>query len=230
MSHPATARRTGTDRRARRHLLTCVAAAAASAALLAVPAAPAAAADNEYPERQTIIAALNLTGPEVTADPSAAPDFGRDGTTSTRNPEHSLQRALNGTGPRTHALALPLTALVPSSPYGTRTSPVTGNPSEFHTGQDFAAACGSGVLAAAAGTVTYAQWHPGGGGWRIELTHPGGLKTTYNHLSSFTVAKGATVERGDLIASTGTTGSSTGCHLHFEVWLGGKLTDPAPWL
>lgn len=200
----------------------------------AATAAPAIPSAEQSPAGEESLITLITTGPapEVTASPTADLSFDREYMTSTRSPEHQLIKVLSGQtgGSLANALQLPLDTVVPSSPYGTRVSPITGSAGEFHTGQDFAAACGSPVLAAAAGTVTYAQWHPGGGGWRIEVTHPGGLKTTYNHLGSFAAAQGRTVERGDLIAYAGTTGASTGCHLHFEVWLGGKLTDPAPWL
>lgn len=201
-------------------------------AAMAAPAVPFA---DESPAAAESLITLLTAGPEpvpVTVSPDVDLSFDREGTSSTRNPEHQLIKVLSGGtgGSRTKALALPLKTVVPSSPYGTRISPITGNPAEFHTGQDFASPCGTQVLSAAAGTVTYAKWHEGGGGWRIEVTHPGGLKTTYNHLASFAAAEGKKVERGDLIAYAGTTGASTGCHLHFEVWLNGKLTDPAPWL
>lgn len=213
--------------------LACASLAAAPAAS-AAPPLPSSAADESPAGEESLITLLTEgTDPAaVTASPNADLDFDREYMTSTRSPEHQLIKVLSGRtgGSRTDALALPLKTVVPSSPYGTRVSPITGNPAEFHTGQDFASPCGSPVLSSAAGTVTYAKWHPGGGGWRIEVTHQGGLKTTYNHLASFAVAEGRTVERGDLIAYAGTTGASTGCHLHFEVWLGGKLTDPAPWL
>ena len=230
-------------RKSRRPAMKRTAAAAAAAFLLtaaALAAAPAASAAGTPPSlaaaepaaEGSLITLLTAEPPEVTADPGAALNFDREGTTSRPGPEHHLGEVLSGADgtSRAHALALPLTFLVPSSPYGARVSPIDGNPSEFHTGQDFAAPCGSRVLAAAAGTVTYTKWHPGGGGWRVEVTHPRGLKTTYNHLESFASAEGQPVNRGDLIAYSGTTGASTGCHLHFEVWLGGKLTDPAPWL
>lgn len=206
---------------------------AAAPAASAAPAIPYATADESPAGEESLITLIaGEPAPEVIASPNADLSFEREATASTRDPEHQLIKVLAGQtgGNLADALQLPLNTVVPSSPYGTRISPITGRGGEFHTGQDFAAACGSPVLAAAAGTVTYAQWHPGGGGWRIEVTHPGGLKTTYNHLASFVAAPGMEVERGDLIAYAGTTGASTGCHLHFEVWLGGKLTDPAPWL
>ncbi|WP_353712875.1 M23 family metallopeptidase [Arthrobacter sp. K5] len=123
----------------------------------------------------------------------------------------------------------PLEVLVPTSHFGLRTSPITGSAGEFHWGQDFAAACGTRVFAADAGVVRAVGWHPWGGGNRVEIDHGNGLITTYNHLEGIGVKKGQSVQAGELIARVGTTGSSTGCHLHFETILNGKHTDPDNW-
>ena len=123
----------------------------------------------------------------------------------------------------------PLEVLVPTSHFGLRTSPITGSAGEFHWGQDFAAACGTRVFAADAGVVRAVGWHPWGGGNRVEIDHGNGLITTYNHLEGIGVKKGQSVQVGELIAKVGTTGSSTGCHLHFETILNGKHTDPDNW-
>lgn len=127
-------------------------------------------------------------------------------------------------------LASPLKDLVPTSPFGVRVSPITGAVGEFHRGQDYSAACGTDVFAAAGGTVIYSQWHPYGGGNRVEIDHGNGLITTYNHLSSSLVKVGQKVERGEKIALSGTTGASTGCHLHFEVEVNKNVVNPLPWL
>ncbi|WP_428985707.1 M23 family metallopeptidase [Sinomonas terricola] len=116
-----------------------------------------------------------------------------------------------------------------SSPFGYRVSPI-GGAREFHRGQDFVAQCGSTVRASSAGTVTFAGWHPFGGGTRVVIDHGNGLETTYNHLSSFSVSVGQKVGRGDAVALSGTTGASTGCHLHFEVMVNGEVVDPVGWL
>lgn len=130
-------------------------------------------------------------------------------------------------GPGT--LMAPLAALTPSSRYGVRTNPITGSAGEFHWGLDFAAACGTHVHSADAGVVRAVGWHQGGGGNRVELDHGNGLITTYNHLEGIAVRKGQSVQAGDTIAQVGTTGASTGCHLHFETILNGNHTDPAKW-
>ncbi|CAH0213973.1 Lysostaphin [Arthrobacter sp. Bi83] len=126
-------------------------------------------------------------------------------------------------------LMAPLEDLVPSSPFGLRHNPLTGEAGEFHWGQDFAAACGTRVYAADSGVVRAAGWHPWGGGNRVEIDHGNGLITTYNHLRGIAVEKGDHVRVGEVIAEVGTTGSSTGCHLHFEVIKDGQHEDPMKW-
>ncbi|CAI3791953.1 M23 family metallopeptidase [Pseudarthrobacter sp. MM222] len=135
----------------------------------------------------------------------------------------SLQRPAPGW------LLAPLESLRESSPYGLRTSPLTGHSGEFHWGQDYAAACGTRVYSADAGVVRAVGWHPWGGGNRVEIDHGNGLITTYNHLEAVAVKKGESVRVGEVIARVGTTGSSTGCHLHFETILNGAHTDPHGW-
>lgn len=119
-----------------------------------------------------------------------------------------------------------------TSPYGMRVHPVTGV-YKLHSGTDFGAACGSPVYAAYPGTVE-STGYEGAYGNRIEVSHGtiDGLDvtTTYNHLSAFSSSPGQSVAAGDLIGRVGTTGSSTGCHLHFEVLVNGDFTDPMSWL
>jgi hypothetical protein len=126
-------------------------------------------------------------------------------------------------------LMAPLAELVPSSPYGLRTNPITGEAREFHWGQDFSASCGTRVHSADAGVVREVGWHQWGGGNRVEVDHGNGLITSYNHLEGIAVRKGQPVHAGEVIANVGTTGASTGCHLHLETILNGSLTDPAKW-
>ena len=118
--------------------------------------------------------------------------------------------------------------LVLTSSYGGRIHPITGT-YEFHYGADFGAGCGVPQYAAAAGTVTYAGWY-GTGGNTTTINHGmiGGSswQTRYMHASQILVSVGQHVSQGQLIAYTGTTGGSTGCHLHFEVWKNGSTIDP----
>lgn len=130
-------------------------------------------------------------------------------------------------GPGT--LMSPLGTLSPSSPFGERINPLTGEVGEFHYGLDFAAPCGTSVHAADTGTVRAVGWHPWGGGNRVEIDHGNGLITTYNHLEGISVEAGDLVEVGQVVAAVGSTGSSTGCHLHFETLRDGSHVDPRGW-
>ncbi|MBC7640555.1 MAG: M23 family metallopeptidase, partial [Rhodoferax sp.] len=102
----------------------------------------------------------------------------------------------------------------------------------LHAGIDFGVGCGTPVHAAAEGQVVSAGWG-GGYGNRIVVDHglvgDVGLATTYNHLTSIVVHSGS-VSRGQLIGYSGTTGSSTGCHLHFETYDNGLPVNPRKWL
>lgn len=119
-----------------------------------------------------------------------------------------------------------------TSPYGMRKHPITGV-YKLHDGTDFGVPCGTPVRAAASGTVLQ-QYFNAGYGNRVILNN--GVKrgvsvvTTYNHLSRFVVKVGAKVERGQIIAYSGTTGYSTGCHLHFMVLSNGSTVNPTGWL
>ena len=117
--------------------------------------------------------------------------------------------------------------------YGPRTSVWTGYgwSSSFHRGLDFAAGCGEPQYAASGGVVQYAGWY-GGYGYHIEINHGGGIVSTYSHIRSggMIVHYGQAVGPGQKIAYTGTTGTSTGCHLHFEIHVYGSTTDPRAFL
>ncbi|MBK0330383.1 M23 family metallopeptidase [Brachybacterium sp. MASK1Z-5] len=100
-----------------------------------------------------------------------------------------------------------------TSPYGERVHPVL-HTRIMHDGVDFGAACGTDVHAAAAGTVVAVE-HNSASGNRVKIDHGDGVITGYYHLSSFKTSVGAKVEQGDVIGEVGSTGRSTGCHLHF---------------
>nr|WP_231980196.1 M23 family metallopeptidase [Tessaracoccus coleopterorum] len=104
---------------------------------------------------------------------------------------------------------------------------------KLHTGLDWAVPCGTPVGAAAPGTVVKAGW-AGGNGIQVKIDH-GMLRghrvvTTYNHLSSIGVRVGQKVQALDGVGRVGSTGYSTGCHMHFEVIADGQFTNPEPWL
>ncbi len=114
-----------------------------------------------------------------------------------------------------------------SSPFGWRNISVNGN--RFHGGVDFAASPGTRVVAARSGRVARAGWW-GTYGYVVVLDHGDGSETRYAHLSGFHVAAGDVVRQGDLLGSVGSTGASTGPHLHFEIRLNGSAVDPLPYL
>ncbi|SFD24782.1 Peptidase family M23 [Thiohalospira halophila DSM 15071] len=115
-----------------------------------------------------------------------------------------------------------------SSHYGMRTDPFNGN-REFHKGMDFAGREGSDVIATASGVVTWAgsRW---GYGNLVEINHGNGVITRYGHNAEILVEVGDTVEQGEAIALMGSTGRSTGPHVHFEVWEDGDTVDPASYI
>jgi murein DD-endopeptidase MepM/ murein hydrolase activator NlpD len=114
------------------------------------------------------------------------------------------------------------------SSFGYRIDPFTGR-SAIHTGLDFQAASGSPIVAAAGGVVVTQEYHNEYGNM-VEIDHGNDLVTRYAHASRVMVAKGDLVKRGQKIAEVGTTGRSTGPHLHFEVMVQGVLQDPQKFL
>ncbi len=111
-----------------------------------------------------------------------------------------------------------------SSNFGWRTHPISGKKS-FHDGVDIAANHGTGVYAYSAGRVSFAGWN-GGYGKVIFIDHGNGLQTRYAHLSATSVRVGQRVSAGEKIGAVGSTGNSTGPHLHFEVLQNGSLKNP----
>jgi murein DD-endopeptidase MepM/ murein hydrolase activator NlpD len=111
-----------------------------------------------------------------------------------------------------------------SSPFGNRRDPFTGGP-DFHPGLDISADYGEPVHATADGVVATAG--PNGNyGNLVEVDHGFGITTRYGHLSRFGVTAGQAVHRGEVIGYVGSTGRSTSAHLHYEILLNGKLTNP----
>lgn len=115
-----------------------------------------------------------------------------------------------------------------SSSFGWRRNPVTGRHS-MHEGLDFAAPSGTPIFAASSGVVTQARYRSGYGNL-VEIMHGNGLSTRYAHASKLKVKEGEVVDRGQVIALVGSTGRSTGAHLHFEVRVAGHPLDPALFL
>lgn len=115
-----------------------------------------------------------------------------------------------------------------SSPFGWRIHPILGY-RRFHAGLDFAASYGSTIRTADSGTVIFAGWY-GGYGKAVIIDHGNGITTLYGHTSELLVSEGQGVQRGQAIAAVGSTGLSTGPHLHFEVRRNGTPVDPASYL
>ncbi|MCA1631595.1 MAG: M23 family metallopeptidase [Acidobacteria bacterium] len=113
--------------------------------------------------------------------------------------------------------------------FGGRSNPFGGSSLEFHPGQDIRAERGTAVVAAATGTVLSVGWQ-NGYGQMVEIDHGGGLTTRYAHLSKIEVAAGQQIARGDLVGRVGSTGRSTGPHLHYEVRIGGEAVNPRAYL
>lgn len=115
-----------------------------------------------------------------------------------------------------------------TSAYGVRSDPFRGR-AAMHAGIDLAGPIGTPIYATADGVVERAQWANGYGNL-VELSHGKGINTRYGHLSKILVKAGQRVKRGDLIAKMGSTGRSTGSHLHYEVRLDGRAVNPIPFL
>lgn len=136
-----------------------------------------------------------------------------------------LDRAMRG---RRIPRVMPVAVGYDASGFGTRIDPFTGQRSQ-HDGVDFVAPTGTPIVAAAGGVVVAAEWHHEYGNM-IDLDHGNGLKTRYAHASKMLVKTGDLVRAGQTIAQVGSTGRSTGAHLHFEVHVDGEPRNPAPFL
>ncbi|MET0270036.1 MAG: peptidoglycan DD-metalloendopeptidase family protein [Sphingomonas sp.] len=130
----------------------------------------------------------------------------------------------SGVGEQRGAMTQPVTGRMTSG-FGMRRHPQLGF-SRFHRGVDFGAAYGAPVVAATTGVIGYAGWH-GGHGKYVMIRHGGGMATAYGHMSRIIAQAGARVTQGELIGYVGSTGLSTGPHLHYEVWRNGVAIDPA---
>jgi murein DD-endopeptidase MepM/ murein hydrolase activator NlpD len=133
---------------------------------------------------------------------------------------------LRGLSDATEALPLahPTENTTESSGFGVRLDPFTGQPA-FHSGQDFAGAFLSPVTATAPGVVSFTGVRSGYGN-TVEIDHGRGFKTRYAHLETIFVTAGQTVALGQKLGAMGSTGRSTGTHLHYEVWVNGRAQNP----
>lgn len=210
----------------------------AAAATLPGSGAQLTASPAQQLEHSAASAPLNAA---VDAPAEASIDFSRHAAGAARSAQKSAEASAMSADIRPagmqrseragQRLAGPLDQMIVASGFGYRANPLGGyGTSELHTGTDYSSACGTPVKAAGSGTVVEAGWHAYGGGQRIVVDHGGGLKTTYNHLSVIGVSVGQAVGQGDQVGAVGTTGNSTGCHLHFEVMVNDVKVDPLGWL
>lgn len=170
----------------------------------------------------------------------------RTGSTSTQTPTLTNDIVIISRAPEAATTRSPLAAKavgsassnIPSiwpvvgplrSGVGLRSNPFGGSSIEFHKGQDISAPTGTPVSVTADGVVVIARWVKGYGNG-IYVDHGNGISTRYGHLSRIDVVEGQTVKRGQQIGLVGSTGRSTGPHLHYEVRINGQATNPLPYL
>jgi murein DD-endopeptidase MepM/ murein hydrolase activator NlpD len=116
-----------------------------------------------------------------------------------------------------------------TSGFGVRSDPFRGH-AAMHAGIDLSGPVGTPIYATADGTVTTAGWNSGGYGRLVKVDHGRGIETRYGHLSAILVRPGDRITRGQLIGRMGSTGRSTGSHLHYEVRIDGRAVNPIPFM
>lgn len=178
----------------------------------------------------------NRGGPLVNAHPMTEPDLqaaileltkavdARDDSLSSIEAKILQQSVLKDMLPNSN----PISAAYNSSSYGWRIDPFNGNKA-FHEGLDFTANTGTPIRAAADGIVSSADLG-GAYGKLVKIEHGGGLETRYAHASKIIVKVGERVTKGQIVAEVGSTGRSTGPHLHYEIRLNGAALDPRKYL
>ena len=130
----------------------------------------------------------------------------------------------SGVGQKRGAMAQPVASTRVTSGFGMRRHPLLGY-SRLHQGMDFGAPSGSPIYAATDGMVTFAGWHGGHGNF-VKIAHAGGLGTGYAHMSRIVARAGSRVQQGQVIGYVGSTGLSTGPHLHYELYRNGVAVNP----
>ena len=144
--------------------------------------------------------------------------------------EYLAKLAAAGTAPPSSAKWLrPLDSLRVTSPFGTRVHPITKK-TRTHNGIDFGAPAGTPIYATRDGTVTTAAYQAGGAGYYVRLNHGDGFGSIYMHMTNYIVKTGQTVKAGQVIGYVGSTGLSTGAHLHFGVSYAGKYVNPMAYI
>ncbi|AZO47409.1 MAG: M23 family metallopeptidase [Mesorhizobium sp.] len=195
-------------------------------------------ADNAYKNADAITQALAAAGLPVDSDFGKDSDVGGpliplNASTIFDSKVKELDEALDALDHlKKEARRLPLANPAPghsvTSPFGVRTDPILGT-AALHSGMDFRAPMGMPAKVTAAGVVTKAGWN-GGYGRMVEVDHGNGFATRYGHLSEIDVTVGQKLAAGDIIGKTGSSGRSTGPHLHYEVRHNGEAVDPLRFL
>ncbi|MET1754018.1 M23 family metallopeptidase [Novosphingobium sp. RD2P27] len=148
---------------------------------------------------------------------------------SGKSPLSAAARAAAGiTGPLSIPSRTPLEGIKLTSSFGMRNHPVVGG-MRAHKGIDLAAPVGTPIYATADGLIGKASWF-GGYGLYVQIKHGNDLETRYGHMSRLNVAEGQQVRKGDVIGYVGSTGRSTGPHLHYEVRVDGQAVNPIPYM
>ena len=175
---------------------------------------------------QSMLKRVSQGGPLMIVAPTMQDDDFRAGvvdTTASLNDLAMVVKALNSV-----PLDAPLTTSEVSSGFGGRPDPFTEE-AAFHSGIDFSAAKGSDVFATAPGLVVFAGPR-GAYGNTVEIDHGYGMRTRYGHLSKIAVPAGFQLARGAVIGKVGSTGRSTGPHVHYEVWYDNAVRDPGKFI
>jgi murein DD-endopeptidase MepM/ murein hydrolase activator NlpD len=209
---------------------------AAEGRQLALARQAAAAADARYQSTRTLIVRLGLDSrrfaPQSRIAMGGPLEEARGGPAGAAAMADLLQswNRLSQLGAATLSLPsrLPVATFTMTSGFGVRYDPFNGR-AAMHAGVDFAGAHGEPVVAAAEGVVVRAGW-AGGYGNVVDIDHGRGMSTRYGHLSRVQVRVGDRVVAGDQIGKMGSTGRSTGTHLHFEIRVDGQAVDPMPYL
>ena len=194
-------------------------------------------ADNAYKSADAITQALQAAGLPVDSEfgksDAGGPLIPVDGSMIFDSKVKELDEALDTLDHlKKEARQLPLTNPAPghsvTSPFGVRTDPILGT-AALHSGMDFRAPIGMAAKVTAPGVVVKAGWN-GGYGRMVEVDHGNGFATRYGHLSEIDVTVGQKLAAGDVIGKTGSSGRSTGPHLHYEVRHNGEAIDPLRFL
>lgn len=170
------------------------------------------------------LATSETTTVPTTAPPTAAPTNPADPTSSTTAPTSPTGSTGSGGGGSTYWM-IPCSYVYVSSPFGDRDAPTAGA-STNHKGIDLAASAGTPIYASRSGTVTIAKWS-NSAGYYVTINHGDGYSSVYMHMTNYVVSKGDYVSQGQLIGYVGSTGYSTGPHLHFGIAYNGTYVNPA---